>query len=155
MANTYSQITIHGVFAVKQRENLLVKPWRDEVHKYISGILNKMNCMPLAVNGWLDHVHTVFAMPLTICIADVMETVKSNSSKWINDRRFVKGQFRWQSGYAAFSMSKSHRDNGIKYVMNQEEHHRKITFKEEYEKLLDLHEVDWDSRYVFEYYDLP
>jgi putative transposase len=154
MANTYSQITIHAVFAVKHRENILVKPWRDKVHQYISGILKQLDCMPLAVNGWLDHVHIVFALPVTKCVADVMETVKSNSSKWINEQGFVKGRFQWQSGYGAFSLSKSHRDHAIKYVINQEEHHGKVSFKDEYEQLLDLYEVEWDSRYVFEYYDL-
>lgn len=154
MANSYTQITMHCIFVVKYRQNLLVKPWRDDVHKYISGILSNLNCTPLAVNGWLDHVHCIFGMPPTQCVSDVMEVVKSNSSKWINQQHFLPGKFQWQSGYAAFSMSKSHRERGIRYVMNQEAHHRKRTFKEEYEHLLNYNEVDWDSRYVFEYYDL-
>lgn len=154
MANSYSQITIHGIFALRRRENLLVKPWRDVVHKYISGILDNLDCMPLAVNGWLDHVHCIFALPVTKCVADVMEVVKTNSSKWINKQGFMAGHFQWQRGYAAFSKSKGHRDNGIRFVMNQEEQHKKVTFKKEYERLLDLHEVKWDSRYVFEYYDV-
>ena len=154
MANTYSQITIHGVFAVKHRENLIINPFRDDVHQYISGILKGMDCKPFAVNGWLDHVHVLFALPMTIGIADVMEVVKTNSSKWINEQGFVPGTFQWQRGYGAFSLSKSHRDNAIKYIMNQEAHHGHITFKDEYEQLLNLYEVDWDERYVFEYYDL-
>jgi REP element-mobilizing transposase RayT len=154
MPNTYSQITIHGVFAVKHRENLIIQPLRDDVHRYISGILNGINCKPFAVNGWLDHVHILFALPVTKSISDVMEVVKSNSSKWINEADFLKGKFQWQGGYGAFSISKSHRDRVIKYIMNQEEHHKRITFREEYERLLDLYEIEWDKRYVFEYYDL-
>ncbi len=154
MANTYSQITIHGVFAVKHRENLLVKPWRDDVHKYISGILNELKCKPFAVNGWLDHVHVLFALPVTSCISDVMEVVKANSSKWINQQGFIQGKFQWQAGYGAFSLSKSHRDKTIHYIMNQEEHHTTVTFKKEYLDLLKLYEVAYDDRYLFEYYDL-
>jgi len=154
MANTYSQLTIHGVFAVKYRENLLVKPFRDNVHKYISGILEAIECKPLAVNGWLDHVHVLFALPVTKCVADVMEVVKGNSSKWVNQQHFLPGKFQWQSGYGAFSLSKDHRDNCIRYIMNQEQHHSKVSFKQEYEELLSLYEVDWNERYVFEYYDL-
>ena len=90
MANTYSQITIHAVFAVKYRENFITKEWRDDLHQYISGIITNKGAKSLAVGGWKDHVHILFGMPVTTCIADIMNVVKSNSSKWINEQHFLK-----------------------------------------------------------------
>ncbi len=153
MANTYSQISIHAVFAVKGRENLITKNWRDDLHKYISGIITNNGAKSLAVGGWKDHVHIFFGMPVTTCISDFMSIVKASSSKWINEQRFIKGKFQWQPGYGAFSNSKSQRDGVIKYIMTQEEHHKAKTFKEEYLKILADFEVDYDSKYLFEFYD--
>ena len=90
MANTYSQITIHAVFAVKGRSNIIVKPWREELHSYIAGVIGKEDCISLAVGGWKDHVHVFFGMPVTKSVSDVMRVVKANSSKWINEKKFVK-----------------------------------------------------------------
>ncbi len=132
MPNTYSQITIHAVFAVKYRENVIDKSWRDELHQYISGIITNKAAKSLAVGGWKDHVHILFGLPVTMCISDLMSAVKASSSKWINENRFTKGKFEWQSGYGAFSIAKSQRDVVIKYILNQEEHHRNVSFKEEY-----------------------
>ena len=153
MANTYSQISIHCVFAVKGRENLITKNWRDDLHKYISGIITNNGAKSLAVGGWKDHVHIFFGMPVTTCISDFMSIVKASSSKWINEQRFIRGKFQWQPGYGAFSNSKSQRDGVIKYIMSQEEHHRTKTFQEEYLKILDDFEVAYDSKYLFEFYD--
>ena len=130
MPNTYSQISIHSVFAVKGRENLITREWRDELHKYISGIITANNAKSLAVGGWKDHVHIFFGMPVTICVSDFMSAVKANSSKWINEQGFVKGKFQWQSGYGAFSYSRSQRHQVINYIMTQEEHHKTKTSKE-------------------------
>lgn len=151
MGNTYSQISIHAVFAVRGRQNIIVKPWRDELHKYITGIISANGGKPLAVGGWLDHVHIFFGMPVTTCISDFMAIVKASSSKWINEQGFVKGKFNWQAGYGAFSYAKSQRDNVINYIINQEEHHKKKTFKAEYLKMLTDFEVEYDSRYLFEF----
>lgn len=153
MANTYSQITIHAVFAVKNRGNFITKNWRDDLHKYISGIITNKGAKSLAVGGWKDHVHILFGMPVTLSIPDFMSAVKANSSGWINDQKFVKGKFEWQSGYGAFSFSKSQRDVVIKYIMNQEEHHKTKSFKEEYVKMLNDFEVNYDEKYLFEFYE--
>lgn len=153
MANTYSQISIHVVFAVKHRENVFLREWRDELHKYISGILTNEGAKSLAVGGWKDHVHVFFGMPLTKSVSDLIRVIKANSSKWINQNAFVKGKFEWQEGYSAFSFSKSQRDIVINYIINQEEHHRIKTFKEEYEEMLHEFGIIYEPKYLFEYYD--
>jgi REP element-mobilizing transposase RayT len=153
MANTYSQISIHSVFAVKGRENLITHQWRDHLHRYIAGIITGNHAKSLAVGGWKDHVHIFFGMPVTTCIADFMSIVKASSSKWINEQSFVMGKFQWQSGYGAFSHSKSQRDQVIKYIMTQEEHHKTKTFKVEYLKMLSDFEVEYEEKYLFEFYD--
>lgn len=153
MANTYSQISIHSVFAVKGRENSILNHWRNDLHKYISGIITENGAMSLAVGGWKDHVHIFFGMSVTTCIADFMRIVKANSSKWINEQGFVRGKFQWQSGYGAFSHSKSQRDQVIKYIMTQETHHKVKTFQDEYLKMLSDFAVEYDQQYLFEFYD--
>ena len=107
MANTYSQITIHAVFAVRYRKNFITKDWRDHLHQYISGIITNKEAKSLAVGGWKDHVHILFGMPVTTSIADFMSAVKASSSGWINDQHYVKGRFEWQPGYGAFSFARS------------------------------------------------
>ena len=153
MANTYSQISIHSVFAVKGRENLITRDWRDDLHRYISGIITAKGAKSLTVGGWKDHVHIFFGMPVTTCIADFMSIIKANSSKWINEQLFVKGKIQWQSGYGAFSYSKSQRDKVIKYIMTQEAHHRIKTFREEYLQMLTDFDVEYEEKYLFEFYD--
>ena len=153
MANTYSQISIHAVFAVKGRQNLITNDWRDMLHGYIAGIINNLDAKSLAVGGWKDHVHIFFGMPVTICVADLIRIVKSNSSKWINEQRFVKGKFQWQSGYGAFSYSRSQRDKVINYIMTQEKHHREVSFKEEYLKMLSDFKLDYDEKYLFDFFE--
>jgi len=153
MANTYSQINIHCVFAVKGRENIITKDFRDDLHRYISGILKNNGAYSLAVGGWLDHVHTFFELPVTVAISDLMRDVKACSSGWINENKLVKGKFHWQDGYGAFSYSRSQRDRVIKYIMEQEKHHKRRTFRHEYLELLKRFEIPFDGRYVFEFYD--
>ncbi len=153
MANTYSQVNIHCVFAVRGRENVITKNFRNELHSYMSGILKGDGAFPLAVNGWLDHVHAFFELPVSMAISDQMRMLKASSSKWINDNKLVKGKFNWQEGYGAFSYSRSQRDKVIKYIVNQEAHHRKLTFREEYLELLKKFEIKFEDKYVFEFYD--
>jgi REP element-mobilizing transposase RayT len=153
MANTYSQVNIHCVFAVKGRENLITKSFKDDLHRYMSGILKNDGSFPLAVNGWLDHVHVFFELPMTMSISDQMRMLKATSSKWINDNKLVKGKFSWQEGYGAFSYAKSQRDVVINYIKIQEEHHQKQSFKQEYLELLEKFEIPYDERYIFEFYD--
>jgi len=153
MANTYSQINIHSIFSIKGRENIITQNFREDLFKYISGILNQNKQYSLAVNGYKDHVHIFFELHPTKALADIIRIVKTNSSKWINENRFVKGKFAWQEGYGAFSYSRSQRDDVIKYIMNQEKHHGKRTFREEYLDLLKKFKIDFDDHYVFEFYD--
>lgn len=153
MANTYSQLNIHCVFAVNGRENVITKNFRDDLHRYMSGILKGDGSFPLAVNGWMDHVHAFFELPVTMSVSDQMRMLKATSSKWINDNKFIKGKFSWQEGYGAFSYSRSQRNSVIQYIIKQEEHHKNQTFKEEYLNLLKKFEIPFEDKYVFEFYD--
>lgn len=153
MANTYSQISIHCVFSVKGRENLILKSWRDELHKYITGTIKGIGATSLAVGGWKDHVHIFFGMPVTFSISHFVGAVKANSSKWINENKFVVEKFQWQEGYGAFSHSKSQRDAVIKYIIGQEEHHQSVSFKEEYLNMLHDFGLVYEEKYLFDFYD--
>ncbi|MBE8714714.1 IS200/IS605 family transposase [Sphingobacterium hungaricum] len=153
MSNTYSQINIHCVFAVKGRENIILDHFRDQLFKYMYGILKNDDIYVMAIGGWLDHVHVFFELPRSKRISDIVRDLKSTSSKWINDNRFIKGRFRWQEGYGAFSNSRSQRDRVIKYILNQETHHRKRSFKDEYFELMLNYKIDYNSDYLFEFYD--
>ncbi len=130
MAGTFSQIYIQYVFAVKGRQNLLHKPWREEVFKYISGIIKGKNQKPIIVNGVEDHVHCFVGLKPGMSISDLVRDIKNNSSNFINEQKFLKGKFSWQEGYGAFSYSHSQIENVYRYIENQEEHHRKISFLE-------------------------
>ena len=154
MPNTYTQITIHAVFAVKGRANIITKGWRDELHSYVTGIIqSEKNVKSLAVGGWKDHFHILIGLPPTLAVSDLLQKVKQNSSKWINEKKFTLGKFQWQEGFGAFSHSRSQRNNVINYIMNQEEHHKNITFREEYLDMLKKFDVDYDEKYVFEFYE--
>ncbi|HYK46335.1 MAG TPA: IS200/IS605 family transposase [Parafilimonas sp.] len=151
--HTYSQINIHSIFAVKYRENVITTHFRDNLHKYMSGILRNDGSYPLAVGGWEDHVHVFFEMQPTMSVSKQMQMLKASSSKWINDNKFVKGRFLWQEGYAAVSVARSDRDRVIKYIMNQEEHHGSKRFREEYFELLNEFQIEFDPQYIFEFYE--
>ena len=153
MANTYTQLNIHAVFSVKGRENTLSSKIRPDLFSFMSGILNRLQCYPLAINGFKDHVHVFFELHPTIAVSDLLEKLKSGSSKWLNEKKLLPGTFNWQKGYSAFTYSRSQRKDVIAYIMNQEEHHKRATFREEYLKLLDKNEVDYDPKYIFEFYD--
>src|SRR5690348_6864984 len=120
MANTYTQIHIHAVFAVKKRTGLIQKEWKDELYKYITGIIQAHNHKVLAINGMPDHLYIFFRMRPTQSISDLMQDIKGDSSKWINERKFIKDKFEWQEGYGAFAYSKSQVATVIAYVQNQE-----------------------------------
>jgi putative transposase len=153
MANTYTQIYIHIVFAVQGRNNLIPKSIREELHKYITGIVQNRNHKMLAIFCMPDHTHVLVGMKPDISISDLTRDVKAISSKFINDNRFVKGKFNWQIGFGAFSYSKSQIDSVIKYILNQEEHHKKKSFKEEYLGLLEKFGIEYDEKYLFEWID--
>jgi putative transposase len=153
MANTYTQINIHAIFSVKGRENIITRNFRNRLHEYIAGILKNKKNYSLAVNGYKDHVHVFFELKPSLALSDVVRDVKANSSNWINENRFVLGHFLWQEGYGAFSYSRSQRDNVIKYIMEQEKHHARKSFREEYLELLRKFEIPFKDNYVFEFYD--
>lgn len=154
MANTFSQIYIQYVFAVKGRQNLLQKPWRDQVFKYMSGIIKSKGQKPIIVNGVADHVHVFVGIKPEIRISDLVRDIKNNSSNFINDQKWTVGRFSWQEGYGAFSYSNSHIERVYKYILQQEEHHRKKSFKQEYLDLLQKFEVEYDERYLFDWLDI-
>ncbi|MEQ8416274.1 MAG: IS200/IS605 family transposase [Imperialibacter sp.] len=149
MPNTYTQIHLQIVFAVKYRQGLIEKAWKDDLYKYITGTIQSYDHKMLAINGVEDHIHILIGMRPTQSLSDLLQDIKSGSSKWINDNKLTKRKFAWQEGYGAFSYSKSHVPNVIRYIHNQEEHHRKKTFLEEYEEFLKKFEVDYDRRYIF------
>jgi REP element-mobilizing transposase RayT len=132
MANAYTQIHIHAVFAVQNRECIISAQWKDELYKYITGIIRNNNHKPLAINGMPDHIHILFGMRPVQSLSDLMQDIKGYSSKWINEKHFIKTKFSWQEGYGAFSYSKSQLPQVISYIENQENHHKKKTFSEEY-----------------------
>jgi len=151
MANTYSQIYIQIVFSVKGRQNLILSTFKDELNKYICGIVNGKKQKVLAIGGVADHIHVLLSINPAVSISDLVKDVKANSSRWINERSFVKGKFQWQEGFGAFSYSYNEIDRVVKYINNQEKHHQKKSFKDEYLEFLDNFKVEFDEIYVFEW----
>lgn len=153
MANTYTQIHVQLVFAVKYREGLIIEEYREAVEKYLCGIVSNNKSKPLAVYCNPDHVHLFFGLHPTVSISEMARLVKANSSKWINEKDWFEKPFSWQNGYGAFTYSKSHVGRVVKYILNQREHHRKQTFRDEFLELLDSNEIDFDLQYTFDFFD--
>lgn len=153
MANTFSQIYIQVFFAVKGRNNLLQKPWREIVFKYISGIIKEKGQKALIVNGVADHVHVFIGLKPSANLSDLVRDIKNNSSRFINEQGLVKGKFAWQAGYGAFSYGHSQIEKVYQYILNQEKHHRKKTFKQEYLEFLEKFNIDYEEQYVFDFLD--
>lgn len=151
MSGTFSQIYIQYVFAVKGRRNLLQKPWRVEVFKYISGIIKGKNQKPIIVNGVSDHVHIFIGLKPSMNISDLVRDIKNNSSNFINDQKWVEEKFSWQEGFGAFSYSHSQIENVYKYIAKQEIHHQKNTFKKEYIELLRKMDIEFDEKFLFDW----
>ncbi len=150
MANTFTQIYLQFVFAVQDRISLIRPEWKDELYKYITGIVQNNKHKLIAVNGMPNHLHVFVGYKPHQLIPDLLQDIKGSSSTWINKRGFVRGKFRWQAGYGAFSYSHSQIDNVVKYIMNQEEHHKKKTFREEYIELLERFKMEYDERYILQ-----
>lgn len=153
MANTYTQLYVQFVFSVKGRENLIKEKFRDELEKIMCGIVANHKSKVYAIYCNSDHTHIFVGLHPTISVSKMMEQVKSGSSNWLNDKKYILGKFSWQDGYGAFTYSKSQIDTVVKYILNQPEHHRKQTFREEYLSLLEKFDVDYDPRYLFEWYE--
>ena len=139
------------VFAVKGRSNIIGRAWKDELHKYIAGIIKRKEQKSIIVNGMPDHVHAFIGLRPSMALSDLVRDMKNNSSNFINDKRWVKGKFSWQEGYGAFSYSHSQIETVFKYILNQEQHHRKMTFREEYLAFLKAFDVRYDERFLFEW----
>jgi len=149
MANTYTQIHIQFVFAVKYRNCLIHHSWKEELYMYITGITKENGHKLLAINGMSDHIHILIGLRPTQSISDLMQDIKGGSSKWINLKKFLKIKFEWQEGYGAFSYSKSQLGNIIQYIKNQENHHKAKSFREEYLEILKEFEIDYNENYIF------
>ena len=149
MANTYTQIHLHCVFAVKFRVALISKVWKERLQEYITGIIRNHGHKMIAINSMPDHLHMFFGMRPTQSLSDLMRIVKGESSEWINSNRLSRTRFNWQEGYGAFSYEKNKLEIVVNYIQNQEEHHKKKTFLEEYKQFLEKFEVVYDDRYIF------
>ena len=151
MANTYTRIYIHLVFSPSGHENVIPQKHKEEIYKYTTGIIQNRKHKLLAINFMPDHVHILIGYNPSQSIPDMARDIKANTSKFINDKKWLPGRFQWQEGYGAFSYSRSQINNVIKYINTQEGHHRKASFKDEYLRLLDKYEVDYDPRYLFDW----
>jgi len=149
MANTYTQLHVQIVFAVQNRLSLINPQWRDELYKYITGIIQKQTHKLLAIGGTSDHIHIFIGLRPTQSLSELVQDIKGDSSKWINQNHLVAGRFKWQEGFGAFSYRQKDVPVIVKYVLNQETHHSKKSFTDEYLALLDEFAVEHDARYVF------
>ena len=153
MAGTFSQLYIQIVFAVKGRKNLIDKKWKDELYKYISGIITNKGQKAIIVNGVSDHIHIFVGLKPSMAISDLVRDIKNNSSNFINDKKFVESKFSWQEGYGAFSYAHSQIEQVYNYILNQEKHHQKQTFKDEYLEFLEKFQIEYNEKYLFEWID--
>ena len=153
MPNTYTQIYVQIVFAVKGRGNLIPEEKRDQLEKYMCGIISNKKSKPLAIYCNPDHTHILIGLHPSISISDMARDIKANSSRWINENRWIRGNFNWQEGFGAFTYSKSQIDAVSKYVLNQREHHKKTSFKEEYMDILNKFGIEYDEKYLFAWDD--
>jgi putative transposase len=150
MANTYTQIYVQIVFAVQGRQSLIRPQHNDELQKYMTGIISGQGQKLIAINNMPDHFHILVGQTPTVALSDLVRGIKAGSSGFINDRRWVLGRFSWQEGFGAFSYAHSRLDSVIRYIQNQQEHHRRATFQEEYLEFLKRFNVPQDERYTFQ-----
>ena len=148
MANTFSQIYLHIVFSVRNREALIAETWEVALHKYIAGIITNRGHKLLVINGMPDHIHIFIGFKPVESVADLVREVKKSSTDFINDKGYLRGKFYWQEGYGVFSNSDSQVKDVCNYIANQKEHHKKISFKDEYLAILKQYNIKYDERYV-------
>jgi len=151
MPNTYTQIYIHVVFAVKYRDALISSSWKERLHKYITGIIQNQGHKLITINTMPNHAHIFIGMKPDAALSDLVRDIKRDSTNFVNNEIKIRGKFGWQEGFGAFSYSHSQIDSVAKYILNQEEHHRRKTFREEYETMLKDYAVEYNDRYVFEW----
>ena len=152
MPNTYSQLYIQIVFAVKGRQSFIKESFRDELQKYISGIIKEKKQKLYAIFCMPDHTHILVSIKPDIAISDLVRDIKANSSSFLKEKNFVKN-FSWQTGFGAFSYSKSQALNVVDYILSQPKHHAKKTFKQEYIEFLQKFEIEYNNEYLFEFYE--
>lgn len=150
MADTYTKLFIHVVFAVKGRENIISTRWKDDLFKYISGIVTNNDQKLMIINGMPDHIHILLGLKPTMALSNLVRDVKANSSRFVNEQKWVHGKFEWQHGFGAFTCNPAELDSIINYIKNQEEHHKKKRFKEEYVDLLNYNEIEYKNEYLFD-----
>ena len=153
MANTYTQCYFHLVFAVKNRDSLVKKDWKNELEKYTTGIIQAHCHKTLAISCMPDHLHILIGYNINQLIPDIVQEIKTSTNSWIKDKKFSKFKFEWQKGYGAFTHSRSQIDNVVKYILNQEIHHKKKKFKDEYLGILEANDVEFKNEYLFEFFD--
>ncbi len=153
MANNYYQVTLHIVFAVRNREALIEDTFRENLHAYITGIIKNHDQKLLTINSMPDHIHLLIGLAPSMRLSDLVREIKSASSKYINENNLSRKKFYWQNGYGVFSYSMSHRKNVIRYIENQREHHRKMTFQKEYIKFLESFKIEYNRKYLFDFFD--
>lgn len=141
---------MHLVFSTKYREHLIHPPEEEEIHAYLGGICKRMECHPIKIGGYTDHVHILCMLSKKIALMKLLEEVKSHSSKWFKTKADYLKNFYWQDGYGAFSVNPSEIDRVIAYIANQKEHHRAITFQDEYRSILKRYGMEYDERYVWD-----
>lgn len=151
MSGTFSQLYVQVVFAVKGRENLIRREYREALHEYMAGIIKGKGQKPIIVNGVGDHVHLFVGLKPSISISDLVRDVKNNSSNFINSKKMVAGKFSWQEGFGAFSYGQSQVESVFNYISNQEVHHQKKKFREEYLDMLNKFKVQYDEKYLFDW----
>ena len=151
MANTYSQIYIQTVFAVQGRQNLVAPEHKEELHKYITGIVTNQGHKLLAIHCMPDHIHILIGFRPAKALSDLMREVKADSCNFINEKRWVCGRFSWQEGYGAFSYGHSQLTSIIRYIRNQEQHHLKKSFRDEYLQFLKRFDISYDPKYLFDF----
>jgi len=151
MANTFTQIYIQTVFAVSGRMSLIHPDFKEDLHKYITGIVRNQGQKLISINGMPDHLHILIGLKPSMSLADLVRDIKADSSTYINKNRWVRGKFTWQEGYGAFSYGHSQLDRIIRYIQNQEKHHRRRTFKSEYLTLLRKFDIVFEDKYVFDF----
>jgi len=153
MANTYSQAYFHLVFSPKNRDALINKLWKNELEKYITGIIQNHNHKLLAIGSMPDHIHIFIGYNLNLLIPDLVENIKTSSNVWIKQNKLSKYKFEWQKGYGAFTHSRSQIDIVVKYILNQEKHHQKESFKKEYLEILRKNDIKYKDKYLFDFFD--
>jgi REP element-mobilizing transposase RayT len=155
MANTYTQIYIQVVFAVSERMNLISKDWKGELYQYITGIVKGEGQKLIAINGMPDHIHILLGIKPNTVLSNLVRTIKASSSNFINTKKWVRGKFSWQEGFGAFSYSHSQIPDVVRYIQNQEAHHSRKSFKEEYHAMLEKFAIEYDDQYLFKWLDEP